>query len=256
MKHLLRILSMTVLLSGAGAVSRGTAVSHAHCAKTRLFKRHGVVVWSVAGRHHAIFYKSGLAVDADGAFRAYHPDDRLGLDALVHAGHPGNWWALVTDNEKRSGRPVLQGEGDPAPGFYVSTTALYDAGNPNVRDPHRYVDAEEIPYVVLHPKALGFAHLGDFAMVVNLENGKAAAAIVADRSAPNLRVGEGSIALAKALGVDSDARVGGKDHDIAYIVFPGSGNGRPRELQEIEANAKRLFEVWGGVERVKACLAE
>ena len=256
MKLLLRTLSMTVLLSGAGAVSRATVVSHPHCGKTQLFKRHGVVVWSITGRHHAIFYKSGLAVDADGAFRAYHPDDRLGLDALVHAGHPGNWWALVTDNEKRSGRPVLQGERDPAPGFYVSTTALYDADNPNVRDPRRYVDAQAIPYVVLHPRALRFAHLGDFAMVVNLENGKTAAAIVADESAPNVRVGEGSMALAKALGVDSDPRVGGKDHDIAYIVFPGSGNGRPKEFEEIAANSKRLFEAWGGLERVKACLAE
>ena len=93
-------------------------------------------------------------------------------------------------------------------------------------------------------------------MVVNLENGKTAAAIVADESAPNVRVGEGSMALAKALGVDSDPRVGGKDHDIAYIVFPGSGNGRPKEFEEIAANSKRLFEAWGGLERVKACLAE
>ena len=257
MKLVLRIVTVAALLSAAGRmVYGGTAVSHPHCGKTRLFKRHGVVVWSSTGRHHAIFYKSGLAVDADGAFRAYHPDDSLGLDALVHAGHPGNWWALVTDNEKRSGRPVLQGEDDPAPGFYVSTTALYDAGNPNVRDPRRYVDAQEIPYVVLHPRALRFAHLGDFAMVVNLENGKTAAAIVADESAPNLRVGEGSIALAEALGVDADPRVGGKDHNIVYIVFPGSGNRRPRELPQIEANSKRLFEAWGGLERLRVCLTD
>jgi len=254
MKLGMPILWIAALLLGAGVVASDTAKPHTRCGKTRLFKRHGVVVWSSSGRHHAIFYKSGLAVDADGAYRAYHPDDNLGLDALVHAGHPGNWWALVTDNEKRSGRPVLQQEGDPAPGFYVSTTALYDAGNPNVRDPHRYVDAEEIPYVVLHPKALRFARLGDFATVVNLQNGKITSAIVADESAPNLRVGEGSIALAKALSVDPDPRVGGKEGDIAYIVYPGSGNGKPREMADIEENSKRLFASWGGLDRLNACL--
>jgi hypothetical protein len=257
MKPVRTILRIAVLLCyAAGARSGGTSASHPHCRKTRLFKKHGVPVWSSAGPHPAIFYQAGLAVDADGAYRAYHPEDGRGLDSLSHAGHPGNWWALVTDNGKRSGRPVLQGAGDPAPGFYVSTTALYDPDNPNVRDPHRYVDAEEIPYVVLHPAALRFARLGDFATVANLQNGRMAAAIVADESAPNLPVGEGSIALAKALGVDADPRVGGKDADIAYIVYPGSGNRRPRELREIEANSKRLFEAWGGAERLKACLAE
>jgi hypothetical protein len=214
------------------------------------------VVWSTALSGHAIFYKSGFAVDADGAFRAYHPKDRPGLDSLVHAGHPGNWWALVTDNQKRNGRPILQGHDDPAPGFFVSTTALFDPDNPNVRDPRRYVDASEIPYIVIHPKVLNFARLGDFATVVNLQNGKTSAAIVADESTPSLRVGEGSIALARALGIDPNPRSGGKDKGVAYIIYLDSGNGRPRELQDIGANSERLFDAWGGLERLNACLAE
>ena len=54
--------------------------------------------------------------------------------------------------------------------------------SPNPRDPCRYVDAQSIPYVVLHPKALKFARLGDFAVVMNRRNGKFSAAIVADES--------------------------------------------------------------------------
>jgi hypothetical protein len=50
---------------------------------------------------------------------------------------------------------------------------------------------------VLHPKALKYARLGDFATVMNLHNGKIAVAFVADESASNLPVGEGSIAVAK-----------------------------------------------------------
>jgi Fungal chitosanase of glycosyl hydrolase group 75 len=255
MRLALRIVCVVVLLGGAGVVvSSGSPVSH--CGKTRLFNRHGVVFWSTSGRARAIFYRAGFAIDADGAFRAYHPKDQMGLDALVHAGHPGNWWALVTDNEKRSGRPVVQGDDDPAPGYYVSTTALYDPDNPNVRDPRRYVDAETIPYIALHPQALHFARLGDFATVVNLQNGKTVGAVVADESTANVRVGEGSIALANALGIDSDPRFGGKAKGVAYIVYPRSGNGRPRELQEIANNSERLFEAWGGIEKLTTCSAE
>jgi len=197
-----------------------------------------------------------MAIDADGAFRAYHPDDRHGLDSLAHAGHPGDWWALVTDNGKSSGRPVVQGKSDPAPGYYVSTTALYDIGKLNPRDPHKYVDALNIPYVVLHPKALKYARLGDFATVVNLQNGRTSAALVADVSAPDLPVGEGSIALAKALGINSNARNGGKRGGVVYLIYSGSGNGRPRPLQEIATKSKELLEEWGGLNKLNACLAD
>src|SRR5215471_3180578 len=254
MKLALGILSVAVLLSGVEVASsdRPTAT----CPKVRLFRSHGVNVWSASGHHHAIFYKSGLAIDADGAFRAYHPDDRHGLDSLAHAGHPGDWWALVTDNGKSSGRPVVQGKSDPAPGYYVSTTALYDIGKLNPRDPHKYVDALNIPYVVLHPKALKYARLGDFATVVNLQNGRTSAALVADVSAPDLPVGEGSIALAKALGMKSNARNGGKRGGVVYLIYSGSGNGRPRPLQEIATKSKELLEEWGGLNKLNACLAD
>jgi hypothetical protein len=107
---------------------------------------------------------------------------------------------------------------------------------------------------VLHPKALSFARLGDFATVVNLHNGKVSGAIVADESAPNLPVGEGSIALAEALGIDSSPRHGGEDGDVVYLIYPGSGNGRPRKLEDVLANSNQLFEVWGGTNRLKTCL--
>jgi Fungal chitosanase of glycosyl hydrolase group 75 len=253
MKYELVILLLWTFPLGVPQTSR--PASRNTCEKTKLFTAHHVVAWSFVSSPPAFFYKSGLAIDADGAFRAYHPNDQLGLDSLSHAGHEGNWWALVTDNEKPSGHPVVQLESDPAPGFYVSTTALYDPDNPNPRDPHRYVDAARIPYLVLHPKALNHARLGDFATVVNLQNGRVSGAIVADESAPNLPVGEGSIALAQALGVDASPRTGGKDGDIVYLVFPDSGNGKPRELEEIVVNATRLFDVWGGLGRLNACVA-
>jgi hypothetical protein len=247
------VLLIAILLPSIPQAS--TLSSGPTCEKSRLFTARNIVVWFSPSPVRGLFYKSGLAIDADGAYHAYHPTDRLGLDSLNHAGHQGKWWALVTDNEKPRGRPVVQGESDPAPGYYVSTTALYDRDNPNPRDPHRYVDASKIPYVVLHPKALGYARLGDFATVVNFQNGRISVALVADESAPNLPVGEGSIALAEALGIDSSPRHGGKDSGVGYLIYPGSGNGKPRPLEEIVANSKQLFEAWGGLDRLNTCLA-
>jgi hypothetical protein len=41
---------------------------------------------------------------------------------------------------------------------------------------------------------------------------------------------------------------------VAYVVFPGSGNGRPRSLEEINAEGERLFRAWGGERQLDACL--
>jgi len=78
---------------------------------------------------------------------------------------------------------------------------------------------------------------------------------VADVSAPNLPVGEGSIALAEELGVDSSPRHGGQDGNVVFVIYSGSGNGKPRELQDILAESNRLFVAWGGISRLDACLA-
>jgi hypothetical protein len=253
MKCALAIFILAILPPNSSAQARPPQRT---CEKSELFAARGVVFWSARSAAQAFFFQSGMAIDADGALRAYHPSDRLGLDSLDHAGHPGNWWALVTDTNKPSGRPVLQRKSDPAPGYYVSTTALYDPANPNSRDPRRYVDAAKIPYVVLPPVALTHARLGDFATVLNLQNGKISSAIVADESARDLPIGEGSMALAKALGINPNPRNGGKDGAIAYLIYPNSGNGKPRPLREILANSKRLLSAWGGRERLRACLAD
>lgn len=224
--------------------------------KSKLFKHHGIVARSCASPSLSAFvYAGGLAVDADGAYRAYHPSDRLGLDTIEHAGRPGNWCALATDTGETNGRPVVQQKGDPAPGYYVSMTSLYDATISNERDPHRFVDAAKIPYVVLPPVGLKHAELGDFASVVNLKNGKIATAIVADESAPDLPMGEGSIALADSLGIDSNPRSGGADHGVVFVIYPKSGNGKPRRLEDINANGQHLFQMWGGPDKLHACLA-
>jgi hypothetical protein len=187
-----------------------STASSQHTRRRKLFRHHATVVWFCsAGEIQAFVYRAGMAVDADGAYRAYHPNNRMGLDSIKHAGHPGNWWALATDSGRPSGRPVVQGKNDPAPGFYVSMTSLFDPNITDESNPRRFVDAVAVPYIVLPPEGFKYAKLGDFATAVNLQNGKVGHAIIADESGPELPMGEGSIALARVLGIDPNPRSGG-----------------------------------------------
>jgi hypothetical protein len=203
------------------------------------------------------FFKAGLAIDADGSPNAYGPHGKV-LDALANAGYPGNWWALVTDNGKPTGTPILQRQTDPSPGLYVSTTALADPSLPSA-NPKRYVDSETVPYIVLpgHRQAQlsPKLRLGDIALVANGKNGAFAYAIYADIG-PQDQIGEGSIALAEALGVGSDPKRGNGASDIIYVVFPGTGNGRPRTPTEIQGTGRTAFQAWGAFKRLAQCFPE
>jgi hypothetical protein len=175
---------------------------------------HEVPIWQLPDSR-AFFFVSGMTIDADGAPNAYNPDD-TGLDELTNAGGPTHWDGIIADT-----------------------------------DPTRYVDASKIPYVVLPNEAAdaGGARLGDFAVVMNLRNGKSSYAIYADIGT----MGEGSIALADNLGIWSDPREGGQSDAVLYLVFPGSGNLRPRAIDDIQSETENLLQAWGGIEKLASC---
>ncbi len=200
----------------------------------------------------ALVYESGLAIDADGAPNAYHPAGQ-GLDALANAGRPGNWWGVVTDDGTAKGNPVVQQAGDPFPGFYVSATSLEDPAFVRT-DPRRYVASTKVPYVVLPPQLLKHARLGDFAMVEQVSTGKRVFALVAD-TGPKDKLGEGSIALAEALGMGASPRAGGARSGLRYVVFGKSGNRRPRAVEELDREGQRLLSAIGAGE-LSRCFAK
>jgi Fungal chitosanase of glycosyl hydrolase group 75 len=213
-----------------------------------------VPIWQSPGRSEsiarpAVFFQSGMTIDADGAPNAYNPQN-TGLDDLANAGVPGHWNGVVQDE---NGDPYIQGLDDPFPGYYVSCTSLCNR-NKRAVDPRRYVDASKIPYVVLPggvARQAG-ARLGDFALVLNLRNGKSSYAIFADIGT----LGEGSVALADNLEIHSDARIGGTRGGVLYVIFPGSGNGAPRSIEEINSEAATRAELWGGIAQVNACMMD
>lgn len=183
---------------------------------------------------NVFFITSKFNIDADGAPKAYNKVDNIALDYLANAGKPGNWWALVTDNNKKSGKPITQTKNDPAPGFFVSTTSLGD-NTKNYKDPNRYVNSETIPYIVLPAKLSKDFKLGDIALVVNKKNNKRCFAIFADIG----EIGEGSIYLAKQLEINSNPKNGGTEaKEIVYILLKNSGKGKVLTIQEIEEIGK------------------
>jgi len=197
----------------------------------------------------ALAWTSGYEVDADGCPRAYHPGGG-GLDALGNArADDGAWVGVVTN---AMGSPLVQGPDDPAPGYYISQTALQDRSRA-FDDPARYVDSSMVPYISIPPELeRRGVKLGDLVMVAYKE--RAVAAIVADVG-PHRKLGEGSIALAQLLGIPSSPRNGGVDHGVTWVAFPGSGAGWPVAVEDFSAQASLLFEQWGGIEAAEAVQA-
>ena len=189
-----------------------------------------------------VAWKSGLNIDADGSPHAYSPDGSPpGLDYLANAGSPGNWWGIVTESGQSNGTPVIQGSSDPAPGFYVSSTALVDSSY-NFKSPLAYVDSETIPFIVLPGSHSDFGgSMGDLCTVVRLSTNQFCHAIAADIG-PSDQIGEGSIALANALGINSSPKNGGTSSGIGFVFYPGSGDGKPKTVEQINAIAQPLFE--------------
>lgn len=176
----------------------------------------------------------------------HHPSQQVGLanaadpwQALWHNNHFA--WAglysatphfahahgLVIDDRPqlrdRHGRyPVVQPQGAPAPGYYVSTTAR--AANPHLPnwDQRRYWDASAVPYAVYAIAdwaGTGLA-LGDYGLAIRLKTGTYSGFFFADTRRHG--VGECSRYLVRSL-----SHAGPESDPVSFIVFPGSGNGSP-----------------------------
>lgn len=168
-----------------------------------------------------VSFMGEMMICADGSPRAYHPaGSPPGLDWLANAGSPGNWYGIATDAK---GQPYVQGPHDPAPGFYVSTTALRNAGYPP-SDPRAYQDSEKVPYIVIPsplrnlvaPKVLGCK-----ARVTDTVNGRFSDGIVGDLGPAN-HLGECSMKSADDLFINNDPKHGGcSDPRFLYEFWPG-----------------------------------
>jgi hypothetical protein len=189
----------------------------------------------------SVTFSAGATLDGDGAngqfggLPCYAPASfRAGtLDILANAGHPGNWFGVVTDTGEATGTPIVQSDNDPSPGAFVSATSLQlfdQSGNRLPRtSPFKYVDSATVPFIVVPPMIIrGVADvvLGCRCVVTNTRNGQSVEAVVAD-GGPKNHLGEISVACAQAIGVRIGTTHpaqgdGAPSPSIHYQLFPGT----------------------------------
>jgi hypothetical protein len=103
------------------------------------------------------------------------------------------------------------------PYYQPDTSGTTSTGQP--------LDASTLPFIVIPLPRTGFdyrnfdIHIGSVAAVIY--QGRVVYAIFGDVG-PSTGIGEGSYALAQALGIDPDPVTGGIDSGVTYIVFQGA----------------------------------
>lgn len=236
---------------------------------------------------NAVAFASQMQVNTDGAPDAYHPDD-IGITHIcngVSVGPGCTWKANCLPEFRRAraegfrgptkvcffamatgadGVPLIQGEGDPKPGYFVSTTALQQPGQ-RARTPAAQLDSNTVPFAVIpgnwQSSGRPGPKLGDFGVAYRRSTGQLAYFVIGD-TGPRNKLGEGSIALHQALGNDPfvmryglrRARQGIGGRDVVYLLFPGSAQpGEHLDSASIERQTQPLFDRFGGIERLRAC---
>jgi hypothetical protein len=189
----------------------------------------------------SVVFDAGATLDGDGAngqfgqSPCYAPASYQGhtLDVVANAGHPGNWYGVVTDNGRPNGNPIVQRSPDPCPGAYVSATSLFlpdkNGASLPARSPYKYVDSATVPFIAVPPMIVQGVEgivLGCRCVVTNTRTGKKTEAVVADVG-PHNHIGEISVACATAIGVPvgnpHEANGGGAPAPrIHYQLFPGT----------------------------------
>jgi hypothetical protein len=184
-----------------------------------------------------IWYTGEMTIDADGCPRAYGPAGCTPqpLDYLGNAGYPyddnepygeGNWWGVVTDS---SGNIYEQQNGNskkwPYPGLFLSTTA-YLWGQYDKYDARRYVDSEKVAFTVIPgnvrmsipPKFLGCA-----CRITDKKTKRVMSGVPCCDVGPSNHLGEGSMALAAAFGLNPSPKSGGSSDRsrFLYEFWPG-----------------------------------
>ncbi len=236
---------------------------------------------------------AGLAVDADGAPDSYRVDGKglsytcdgvfAVVDGVAHTQNNDkpNWqglcrtyWAkaqatndyskvkIVGFAKDEHGRPLIQGAGDPLPNeAYVTTTSLTIPGTPGKAQRH-YVNANEIPYVVLSKAYTTKYHLspGDLVAVYRPKTGVIAYGVHGDCCT----LGEASVRLHQDLGNDPIVVSGGVRRAkrgigdrVVFVALTGAHTTPTLEAAawraEIKQKGEAALAALGGLATVKAC---
>lgn len=179
-----------------------------------------------AGR---VFFKADMDIDADGAngqngkVAAYLASNR-GSEALANGGMSIRAGKVIC--AKNWARDIVIVGEDNQPkvfeGGIIASMTWYRHPGMRMDDPAAYVDSETVPYIVVPQMIIqGTAGIVRGCKARVTYKGKTVDAVVADKGPAN-KTGEGSIELARRLGIRHNPRNGGIDTpDVEYELWPG-----------------------------------
>lgn len=194
---------------------------------------------------------------------------QLGWEDKCHAA-----WAKASPTQNYSqvdifgfahpgGLPQIQGEGDPLPGqAYVSTTSVNVPGaKPGTQ--RSYIDATEIPYIVLPGGGWYRQHVADgaIAAVYRPKTGKFTFAVFGDTGGA---LDEASVRLHEDLGGTPIVMDHGVprasdniDDPVIIILFPAQVSSPRQDAAswrvDIALKGAAAFDKWGGLARLRQC---
>ena len=178
------------------------------------------------GRVH---YLADADIDADGAngqngaLAAYKVDDS-GSELLANGGMKIAGGKVICAKPWARSIVILGEDNQPRvfPGGVIASMTWYRHPGKAKDDPAAYVDSETVPYIVVPPLVVqqttgvvrGCKARASY-------QGRSVDCVVADRG-PAQKVGELSIAAARALGIPSSPRNGGTElPEVLYELWPG-----------------------------------
>ena len=190
-------------------------------------------------------FTAAFACDGDGSPRCYSSlSSSAGLDSWASACYPDepeNYQNILVCD--KHGKPIVQDGktlAQPAKDFFISQTT-YQRKQYAEDDCRRYLDAENIAYIVLPKKiimALPGVFIGCQAEVTNKRTNKTFNAVTGDEG-PNNKIGEGSIRLIHDLGFPkASPRNSVEDKIFFYRVTPNVAAYASAEKFELQPRVK------------------
>lgn len=176
-----------------------------------------------------VFFLADGDIDADGAngqhgARAAYMVGDKGSEALSNGGMAMRSGRVVCVASWAKDIVLLDRANQPRvfPGGIIASTTWYRHRDKAIDDPSAYVDSETVPYIVV--PSLIIQHTVGIVRGCKARvslNGLAVNCVVADKG-PRTKIGELSIAAARAIGVNPNPRTGGTNApEILYELWPG-----------------------------------
>lgn len=179
------------------------------------------------GRVHFV---ADADIDADGANGqngkiAAYKSDNTGSELLANGGMKIVNGKVICAHEWARDVVIIGSDNEPKifPGGIIASKTWYRHPGKSANDPAAYVDSETVPYIVVPAlivqETAGVVR-GCRARVTFKD--KSVDCVVADRG-PAKKIGELSIAAARAVGLPSSPRHGGTEKaEVLYELFPGT----------------------------------